>query len=306
MKSWGNRNAVATNMMQQLLSVRDGNYPAPVLPDNLTTWLAQLTLLYGMPVEYLVADNRMLPLESMRFFYVDRNWLDRLVDGALSVGVLSSKEQVFNETFYEEIYAQIDAKQQLLRAELRDESAPVPTTAGGGMTGLIFRSVVVAGWPGLEIEATNNGTPVKILRMDRLSDNTLLCIWDGIPDKVNFIEPSEGLHFGITRDANATNFTIALRGLGYPTDNPYPAGVQLFNGPTPIKAAGTLRNGAEPGVIDLATLRENVIKAMPANALPNGKLAPGAMAIQLVRAAGNQEYNLDADSLACGSSITQP
>ncbi|NIG56677.1 hypothetical protein [Chitinophaga sp. Cy-1792] len=305
MKSWGNRAALCTNVMQRLLSVRDGSYPPPELPDHLTTWLAQLTLLYGMPVEYMVADNRMLPIESMRFFYIDRNWLDRLVDGALSVGVLSSKEQVFNETFYEEIYAQIDAKQLLLRSELREEAPPVTTMVGGGMTGMIFRSEVVAGWPGLEVEATSSGTPVTILRMDRLSDNVLLIIWDGIPDKVNVIEPSEGLAFGVTRNSGATTFTIALRGLGFPTNNPYPAGQQIMNGPSPVTAAGSLRSGAEPGVIDISTLRENIIAAMPANALPNGKLTPGAMAIQLVRAAGNQEYNLDAASLACDPPIPQ-
>ncbi|WPQ61431.1 hypothetical protein SIO70_24020 [Chitinophaga sancti] len=303
MKSWGNRDAIITDVTRKLLAAREGNYPFPDLPDNLTNWLAQLTLLYGVPVEYMVADNRMLPLESMRFFYIDRNWLDRLVDGALSVGVLSSREQVFNETFYEDIYAQIDVRQMQLRANLRNETPPAVTAAGGGMTGVIFRSAVVSGWPGLEIEAYKDKVLLRILRMDRLSDNTMLCIWEDLPDTVNFIEPSEGLHFGVIMDPGADTFKVYLRGLGYPTTNPYPAGEQIFNGPDPVAASGGFRSGVK-GVIDIAGLKNNITKAMPAGALPDGKLSPGAMAIQMVRGAGKQPY--DMNSPACEGSISQP
>ncbi len=302
MKSWGNRATLCTNVTRQLLAAREGNYPPPDLPDNLVNWLAQLTLLYGVPVEYMVADNRMLPLESMRFFYLDRNWLDRLVDGALSVGVLSSKEQVFNETFYEEIYAQIDIRQMQLRANLRNETPPTVTAAGGGMTGVIFRSIVVSGWPGLEIEAFKATVPLKILRMDRLSNNTMLCIWEDMPDTVNFIEPSEGLHFGVIMEPHADTFKVYLRGLGYPTSHPFPAGEQIFNGPDPVVASGGFRSGVK-GVIDIAGLKDNITKAMPAGALPDGKLSPGAMAIQMVRGAGKQPY--DMNSPACDPSIPQ-
>ncbi|WP_212004525.1 hypothetical protein [Chitinophaga sp. HK235] len=297
MKSWGNRATICSDVMQQLLSVKDGDYPPPILPDNLTTWLAQLTLLYGVPVAYMTADNRMLPLESMRFFYMDRNWLDRLVDGALSVGVLSSREQVFNEAFYEEIYAQIDVKQLQLRSTLRKEPLPTVVAAGGGMTGVIFRSAVVSGWPGLEIEGLSGGTLLNILRMDRLSDNTMLCIWDGLPDTVNFIEPAEGLHFGIIRNPAASTYSVNLRGLGYPADKPYPAGEQIYNGAAPVQASGGFRSGTEAGVMDIIALKNNIIQAMPTGALPDGKLSPGAFAIQMVRGAGKQPYDLN--SPAC-------
>jgi hypothetical protein len=38
------------------------------LPQTVTTWFADLALLHGVPFSYLVPDERMLPLESIRFF----------------------------------------------------------------------------------------------------------------------------------------------------------------------------------------------------------------------------------------------
>lgn len=34
----------------------------------------------------MVADEAMLPPESIRFFYLDNSWLDALIDGAFGIG----------------------------------------------------------------------------------------------------------------------------------------------------------------------------------------------------------------------------
>ena len=47
-----------------------------VLPDTARDWLAALRLGEGVPFQYLVLDDRLLPAESIRFFYLDRNWTD--------------------------------------------------------------------------------------------------------------------------------------------------------------------------------------------------------------------------------------
>src|SRR5688500_7702091 len=62
------------------------------LPDDVQRWLGQLLLLHSLPFNNLVADARMLPPESIRFFFLDRNWLDSLLDGALSVAQLSAPD----------------------------------------------------------------------------------------------------------------------------------------------------------------------------------------------------------------------
>ncbi len=295
MKSWGKRNTLLSSVVDQMTKAKLGDDPAPVLPNNLLDWLAQLTLLYGVPTEYLVPDVRMLPVESMRYFFIDRNWLDRLIDGALSVGALSTKEKIFNEAFYEDIYAQIDARQMEVRKRLKnDPFAGTPQDGTGVMTGLLFRSCVVSGWPGLEVEALSNGVALQILRMDRLSDNVLLCLFDGLPDQVRFTEPGEGLHFGIVREAGATDFTVFLRGLGFPDPKTYPPGEQIMVDHKYLTAQGNLLTGPgqEPGVVDIIGLKNNITKAMPSGALQDGILTPAGMAIQLVLGAGRQTYDM--------------
>ncbi len=315
MKSWGNRQQLHADIAGAMLDQTTGNaYPPPELPEDLVNWLAQLTLLYGMPIEYMVSDSRLLPVESIRFFFMDRNWLDRLVDGALSVGVLSSKEAIFNEAFFEDIYAQIDARQAQLRAVLKDQPADTSMESGGVITGMLFRSQVVSSWPGVEVVAYKNdagGNRVRLntLRMDLLSNNLIFCLFggvegkvNGVPDLVQVIEPGEGLHFGVLIDpATPNDFTIKLRGLGYPANKPYPAGEQIMNSSKQyLTAAGTISNG----VVDIKGLISSIESNMPAGAVPDGKLMPGALAIQLVAGAGMQEYPLDMSIPACNITST--
>ena len=54
-------------------------------------WLTKLRMLDGVPFQYIVPSEEMLPDNSIRFFHIDRNWLDALVDGALSVGNIDSR-----------------------------------------------------------------------------------------------------------------------------------------------------------------------------------------------------------------------
>lgn len=47
-------------------------------------WITSKLYLDGIPAQYLVVDPSHLPMERLRFFYIDPNWLDCLIDGALS------------------------------------------------------------------------------------------------------------------------------------------------------------------------------------------------------------------------------
>ena len=71
----------------------DGTAFESEMPPYMESLLAHLRLLIGVPFEYLVPDPRLLPDESIRFFYLDRSWTDRLVDGAIAVGKIGSREQ---------------------------------------------------------------------------------------------------------------------------------------------------------------------------------------------------------------------
>ena len=74
----------------EIVTDQDPDDGEHVVPGELRRFLGRLRLLHGVPFSYLVPDAELLPLESIRFFYLDRAWTDALVQGALSVGTVSS------------------------------------------------------------------------------------------------------------------------------------------------------------------------------------------------------------------------
>ena len=216
MKSWNN----SSEFIQKVNSLTIEDYAASVyektevpLPEHLTDWLGRLRLLYGIPFDYLVPDERLLPPESIRFFYIDRNWTDRMVDGALSVGKTTSREFSHHHAVFNKVARSLDDEERNIRTRLRQTkfatAERLTSNAGAAdMTGFLFRSQAVAGWTGLEVKAyrgedPSTGTPLRLLRMDRLGPDILLCLFDGIPDIVDIEEPREGIQFGI--DVNLDN-----------------------------------------------------------------------------------------------------
>lgn len=71
------------------------------------------------------------------------------------------------------------------------------------MAGMLVRSAVVSGWPGLEVKAAGTASdegdadPIKLLRMDHVGSDVLLCLFPRLPAWVAIDEPHEGLHFGL-------------------------------------------------------------------------------------------------------------
>ena len=62
------------------------------VPETISAWFKSLRRLEGVPFNYLVPDERMLPAESIRFFRVDHAWVDCLADGAFSIGRVASSD----------------------------------------------------------------------------------------------------------------------------------------------------------------------------------------------------------------------
>src|SRR5262249_39219532 len=156
--------------------------------------------------------------------------------------------------------------------------------------------VVVSGWPGLEVQAFKGNDAVDILRMDRLAPDILLVLFNGVPDTVNVIEPSEGLHFGVIDHGTIPGqFDVLLRGLGF---GPYPGGEQIKGGDSNYLKASTRARGGDgqpAGVLDIEALAGSIVKTMPAGALGDGnKLTSGGFAIQMVRGAGLQPFTTTA------------
>lgn len=182
--------------------------------EPVSKWLAQLLLLFPVPFDYLVADERMLPVESLRFFYLDNNWLDAMLDGALSVGTESSRDTFFNMVTRDLIRRSAYEAVRTYRKKTAGADPPPAQAQKNVMSGLLLRSGLVSGWPSLSVRPRlNGGQMLKTLRMAHLSPNVLLCVFWGVPDYVEIAEPQEGFAFGTDEDG-----VIALR---------YPAGATI-------------------------------------------------------------------------------
>jgi hypothetical protein len=195
----------------------DASIPEAAPPSYLQLFLAHLRLLIGVPFEYLVPDARLLPDESIRFFYLDRSWTDRLIDGALAVGKIGSREQAHHQAHAADVQAALDQTERTVR-DLQTNRPPAPSTAAAGtITGFLLRSAAVSGWPTMDVRAFSQVVPpppttggdaalaawrssadavqLRTLRLELLSPAVLLALFDGVPQLVWCEEPHHALQF---------------------------------------------------------------------------------------------------------------
>ena len=140
----------------ELVKDLDPNAPDPgprAVPRDLRLWLARLRLLEGVPFGHLVADPTLLPPESIRFFHLDRGWTDALVEGALSVGTVTTADRAALEGLYGVVREETDEAERLLRLPGWEPGAAVPTGPAGPLSGFVLRSRMVSGWPALHVRA---------------------------------------------------------------------------------------------------------------------------------------------------------
>ncbi|MBV9788003.1 MAG: IPT/TIG domain-containing protein [Chloroflexi bacterium] len=165
--------------------------------ESVAAWLANLSLLYPLPFSYLVPDPRMLPVESIRFFYVDQDWIEALNAGALSIAIHNSADVALQAAMLPQVHSAVARQRQALFSRSSPAAMPDASDSPVGMTGMLIRSQLVSGWPQLVISATLGGAPVNIVRNDCPAANVRLCIFEGIPDTVTLAEPYQGLLFGV-------------------------------------------------------------------------------------------------------------
>lgn len=179
------------------------------ITDELVEWIARLVLLYPVPFHYLVPHQALLPPESLRFFHLDNNWVDALIDGAFSIAVrdlvkerkgLRSDMQATLSTIVYQHRLRLQGKNPTWESDESYMSIP--------KSGFLLRSRVVTGWPGIELtvktSATTDPNLPEILRFDQIADGVLFCLARGLVDEVRFREPREGLTFGVGSDGKLT------------------------------------------------------------------------------------------------------
>lgn len=234
-----------------------------IVPLDLRQWFAQLRLLEYVPFCYLVPDSLLLPPESIRFFYVDRNWTDAFVQGAMSAGAANSSDRAQLEELHKMIRDEIDEEERLVRVP---GGEPPQKGPAGTITGLLLRSRAVSGWPGMHVRAYRvDVTPdneiipesdpnrIKCLRLERLAPAVMLALFDGVPAVVHLEEPRQGVQFGIrlapTQTPNQFTSTVIARDANTSND-------VVPQNEVPV----SFRPGS-PGVLDLKRTAQSVMGA---------------------------------------------
>lgn len=280
----------------------DASVPESTMPAYMEMFLAHLRLLIGVPFEYLVPDARLLPDESIRFFYLDRSWTDRLVDGALAVGKIGTREQAHHQAHSGDVQSALDLTERVVRQLQRGKKDPPKSIDSAGIvTGFLLRSSAVAGWPSMDVRAfsevipesqgdlnnpdqqawiTNaNAKQLTTLRLELLSPSVLLALFDGVPELVWCEEPHHGIQFGF--NLNGSALTLDRHGPDGATNT---AGAEI---PVPVRAAN-------PSVIAISALRERLFL----DQLSDPKLVPqtgsAALAIELLNYPWRQRFEQSA------------
>lgn len=149
----------------------------PSSPDwaTMVKWVVDKLYLYGIPAHYLITEQSHLPPESIRFFYIDPNWTDAFIDGALSIASQVDEPH--------------DPVRQVMKIQLNNYFASVdktllPHPQQIPTYGFFMRSAVVQAFPNLQIHApwTKDGDgKLEVVRQDVLGKDLLLCLLDRIP-----------------------------------------------------------------------------------------------------------------------------
>ena len=280
--------------------VEDGIAPGGVVPADIVRALAHLRLLEGVPFSYLVPDAELIPPETIRFFYLDRNATDALVQGALSVGTVNSVDRVELAQLYQIVRDEVDKAERLVR--MKDSDAPIldaqgrPIGIGGPITGFVMRSRLVSGWPAMHVRAYATDTRddlktipdmdtspdrVRLLRMERLAPAVLLVLFDGVPRIVHIEEPRSGVQFGVRFDDSSPlheqRAVVTLRDVTQPNNGP------LKDASHNDRFVGVPFRTGSPGVVNVRKLYETLRGESGTQMTNDGQVHAAEYAVQMLR-----------------------
>lgn len=230
-----------TDLQQEVKDIladarRDVDADMPDIPYDIRQFLGRMGMLKGVPTEYLLPSPHYLAAGEnsggvIKFFYIDREWMACMLDGALSVGgsedrsVLLAKAMagnyvadVYAAEMKEQLKAQMDYNyapdeyaDELKRrlgatgVRMREDGRVLPSDAQNkwSYTGFVLRSPLVKGWEGIEITAlgrkdsNNDVTALEVIRREKVGADILLCICEGTIEQVDIVQPPESFAMGV-------------------------------------------------------------------------------------------------------------
>lgn len=167
----------------------------PASPDWMTVFRFVLDLYYlvNVPSHYLLTDQSHLPRESLRFFFIDHNWVEALIDGALSLGNQGGADSRGAEGAPADDPVRRSIKKAFNR--LFNEPGCAQSRPAIPRFGFYLRSQVVTQFPDLKVSvdpiATDLDKAPMLLRHDLVDKETMLAFFSDQPLKTGL----QGLRF---------------------------------------------------------------------------------------------------------------
>ena len=184
------------------------SHDAETMPGQISSWLTRLARLEQVPFDYLVPDERLLPVESVRFFTVDPEWTACLLDGAFAVGRVLRKDALADESMMEGLLDRPRLSGVLIRSALVRGFPSVEIQGYGRRPGAAQADLETASHVDLESHIS-----LSCVRRDRLGPDVLLCLFEG-PGGVAELDVldvhlhPQHLHFGFEEDSEGALLKI--------------------------------------------------------------------------------------------------
>lgn len=205
----------------------------PVSPDYalIYSWVLDKVHLGDIPAQYLIPDPAFLPEETLRFFHIDANWVDALIDGALSLANHWGDNQ------------EKDLSRASIKKAINKRLRTADKSLGGWHVqmpryGLLLRSQLLVQFPDLaadvkfsdtrsqpiDSEGVKIGTGVTppantpaqqpILVQKRIAPDTMYVLFDAAPpdlQRITFTVPPHQQCFRVGRSLTADSLQFILR-----------------------------------------------------------------------------------------------
>ncbi|KAF4944077.1 hypothetical protein FGADI_12959 [Fusarium gaditjirri] len=196
----------------------------PDSPDyaHVYSWVLEKLHLGDVPAHYLIPDPSYLPEETMRFFHVDENWTDALIDGALSLANHWGDEP------------DRDVDRTAIKNAINTRFSKPDKALGGWHVqmpkyGFLLRSVILVQFPDLSVKvrfsaerpkpaSANDGSPPQaqapILVQKLLRPDTMYCLFDVAPPGLThiiFTLPTHQQRFVVGQKLTETQLTVLYR-----------------------------------------------------------------------------------------------
>lgn len=203
------------------------NIPTNTDYAHILEWVVDKIHFANIPAHYLIPDASYLEEESLRFFYVDPNWTDAMIDGALSLAnhwADSPGEDYGRKAIKEALNKYITTLDPALN--IRPQMPQY---------GFLMRSRILVQFPDIAVSAKfgekpkslkneNEKPKAPILIQRKLAPDTMLCLFDCAPKELRslaFTMPAHQQFFAVGKTMDKDSVDIAFKRI-YTTSNDKP------------------------------------------------------------------------------------